>query len=89
MNACARVSRPLLPDPNDDMVVEVAIASRADFIVTHNTRDFVPAKRLGMTTVWVDNGSEQASHDADPAFIDYRITDIGDWLGEITGGTAA
>jgi len=48
MNACARVSRPLLPDPNDDMVVEVAIASRADFIVTHNTRDFVPAKRLGV-----------------------------------------
>lgn len=40
--------RPLLPDPNDDMVVEVAIASRADFIVTHNVRDFLPAKRLGL-----------------------------------------
>jgi len=51
-------------------------------------RNLVPAKRLGMTTVWVDNGSEQASHDADPAFIDYRITDIGDWLSEITGGAA-
>ena len=47
-------------------------------------RNLVPAKRLGMTTVWVDNGSEQASHDADPAFIDYRIADIGDWLEEIT-----
>ncbi len=43
-------------------------------------RNLVPAKKLGMTTVWVDNGSEQASHDADPAFIDYRIADIGDWL---------
>ena len=52
-------------------------------------RNLVPAKRLGMTTVWVDNGSEQASHDFDPAFIDYRITDIGDWLSEITGGEAA
>lgn len=40
--------RPLLPDPNDDMVVEVAVASRADFIVTHNLRDFVPASRLGL-----------------------------------------
>jgi predicted nucleic acid-binding protein len=39
--------RPLLPDPNDDMVVEVAVASRADFIVTHNLRDFGPAKRFG------------------------------------------
>ena len=48
----------------------------------------MPAKALGMTTVWVDNGSEQASHDADPAFIDYRITDIGDWLTEITGEEA-
>lgn len=51
-------------------------------------RNLVPAKQLGMTTVWVDNGSEQASHDADPAFIDYRITDIGDWLSEITRGEA-
>jgi putative hydrolase of the HAD superfamily len=51
-------------------------------------RNLVPAKQLGMTTVWVDNGSEQASHDADPAFIDYHIADIGDWLSEITGGEA-
>jgi len=51
-------------------------------------RNLIPAKQLGMTTVWVDNGSEQASHDADPAFIDYRIADIGDWLTEITGGEA-
>jgi putative hydrolase of the HAD superfamily len=52
-------------------------------------RNLVPAKRLGMTTVWVDNGSEQASHDADLAFIDYRIDDIGAWLTDITGGKAA
>jgi putative hydrolase of the HAD superfamily len=52
-------------------------------------RNLVPAKQLGMTTVWVDNGSEQASHDSDPAFIDYRITDVGDWLSEITGREAA
>jgi len=43
--------RPLLPDPNDDMVVEVAIASQASMIVTHNIRDFVPAKRLGLQIV--------------------------------------
>lgn len=40
--------RPLLQDPNDDMVVEVAVASQADFIVTHNLRDFGPAKRFGL-----------------------------------------
>ena len=48
-------------------------------------RNLKPAKDLGMTTVWIDNGSEQAGHGADPTFIDYRITDIGEWLTEITG----
>jgi putative PIN family toxin of toxin-antitoxin system len=40
--------RPLLSDPNDDMVVEVAIASQASIIVTHNVRDFAAAKHLGL-----------------------------------------
>lgn len=40
--------RPLLSDPNDDMVVEVAIASGAEIIVTHNVRDFALARRLGL-----------------------------------------
>ena len=35
-------------------------------------RNLAPAKALGMTTVWVDNGSERGGHDADPATIDYR-----------------
>jgi putative hydrolase of the HAD superfamily len=39
-----------------------------------------PAKALGMTTVWVDNGSERGSHAADEGFIDYRITDVSEWL---------
>ncbi len=48
-------------------------------------RNLRPAKALGMTTVWVDNGSEQANHEHDPTFIDYHIDDIGAWLTEITG----
>lgn len=48
-------------------------------------RNLAPAKALGMVTVWVDNGSEQASHDADPALIDYRTTDIARWLHSILG----
>ncbi|MFX9877843.1 HAD-IA family hydrolase, partial [Acinetobacter baumannii] len=31
-------------------------------------RNLRPAKQLGMTTVWVDNGSEQAPGDDDRAF---------------------
>ena len=52
-------------------------------------RNLAPAKALGMTTVWVDNGSEQAGRAADPDFIDYHIADIGGWLGEIVGEEVA
>jgi putative hydrolase of the HAD superfamily len=46
-------------------------------------RNLEPAKKLGMTTVWVNNGSERGSHGADPSFIDYTTHDIGVWLCEI------
>jgi hypothetical protein len=37
--------RPVLPDADDDMVLETAIIGRADGIVTFNRRDFEPAER--------------------------------------------
>ena len=32
--------RPFLRDPGDEMVLEVAVEAEAEFIVTHNARDF-------------------------------------------------
>ncbi len=46
-----------------------------------------PAKALGMTTVWVDNGSERGA-DGRGDFIDYQIHSVGEWLEQILGGTA-
>lgn len=40
--------RPHLRDPNDDLVLELAVAAACDAIVTHNTRDFVGAERFGI-----------------------------------------
>ena len=39
---------PLLSDPDDEPLVELAWASGANRIVTHNTRDLWPATRLGI-----------------------------------------
>jgi putative hydrolase of the HAD superfamily len=50
-------------------------------------QNLVPAKKLGMTTVWVDNGSERGSHAFDESIVDHRITDVGDWLEGILGET--
>jgi putative PIN family toxin of toxin-antitoxin system len=40
--------RPFLRDPDDDMLVELAIAARAQFIVTSNISDIAPARTLGI-----------------------------------------
>ncbi len=40
--------RPLLRDPNDDMVAELAVDARADAVVTHNLRDFAGLERFGV-----------------------------------------
>jgi predicted nucleic acid-binding protein len=38
--------RPQLPDPGDEMVLEAAVSGRADALVTHNRRHFIPAEKL-------------------------------------------
>jgi len=37
--------RPLSPDPNDDMILDIAINGRADALVTNNTKHFAAAGR--------------------------------------------
>ena len=43
--------RPFLSDPDDDLVLEVAVAGRVDAIVTYNLKDFQGCDRLGMRTI--------------------------------------
>lgn len=46
-------------------------------------RNLRPAKAIGMTTLWVDNGSEQGPPDGDLDFIDYRTPALAPWLESI------
>ncbi len=44
--------RPMLPDPNDEMVLETAINGHADAIITFNDRDFTGvAARFGCSVM--------------------------------------
>lgn len=38
--------RPLLSDPKDDMIVELAVAAQSDFIVTYNQSHFAEATQF-------------------------------------------
>lgn len=38
--------RPQLRDPKDEMVLEAAVNAEASFLITHNLRDFDPAKQF-------------------------------------------
>lgn len=43
--------RPLLPDPRDDLVLEVAVNGQCDRIITFNSRDFAGSDRFGITPI--------------------------------------
>lgn len=43
--------RPLLRDPSDDMVLELAVAAGCDAIVTYNKRHFAGAERFDVSTI--------------------------------------
>ncbi len=49
-------------------------------LVEDMAKNLTPAKAMGMTTVWVNNGSEHGDHLAEPAAIDLTITDVAEWL---------
>jgi putative PIN family toxin of toxin-antitoxin system len=43
--------RPVLRDSNDDTVLELAVAARASYIVTHHTKNFQRAAVLGVEPI--------------------------------------
>ena len=76
----------LRPKPHPDAYAGLCAAfdldPRESLFVEDMARNLKPAKAIGMTTVWVDNGSEQAP-DADRSYIDFHIHALAPWLEQI------
>jgi putative PIN family toxin of toxin-antitoxin system len=43
--------RPFLNDPDDDFILELAVAGNARYIVTHNLRNFAGAESFGIEAI--------------------------------------
>jgi len=70
------------PDPHGYALLceRFGIAPGRALLADDMAQNLAPAKALGMTTVWVDNGSERGNHGFDDGFIDHRVSDVGEWL---------
>ena len=75
------------PDPHGYKLLceRFGIDPKQALLADDMVKNLAPAKALGMTTIWVDNGSEQAGRDYDEAVVDVRVSDVGDWLESILG----
>jgi putative hydrolase of the HAD superfamily len=73
----------LVPKPDPSAYAGLCAAFDIDptqaVFVEDMARNLRPAKAIGMTTVWVDNGSEQAS-DTDRSYIDFTVHALAPWL---------
>ena len=43
--------RPALPDPDDDMILELAVAASCPYIITHNVADFLGCEPFGVEAI--------------------------------------
>lgn len=61
---------------------ELDINPRAALFVEDSAHNLVPAKALGMTTIWV-NVTGEADSSGHETHIDYEIADVAEWLSTI------
>ena len=75
------------PDPHgyELLCKRFGIDPKHALLADDMVQNLAPAKELGMTTVWVDNGSERGNHGYDEGLVGYRITNVGEWLESILG----
>jgi putative hydrolase of the HAD superfamily len=75
------------PDPHGYALLceRFGIDPRHSLLADDMIQNLRPAKAIGMTTVWVDNGSERGNHGFEEGVADYCIEDVAEWLETILG----
>ena len=66
----------------DSLCAQLDINPARALFVEDSAHNLVPAKVLGMTTIWVNHGTEAVSSDTEQ-YIDQEIADLNDWLSSI------
>ncbi len=66
----------------DSLCTQLDINPARALFVEDSAHNLVPAKVLGMTTIWVNHGTEAVSSDTEQ-YIDQEIADLNDWLSSI------
>ena len=76
----------LVPKPHPsayaNLCARLAIEPTRAVFFEDMARNLAPAKAIGMTTVWIDNGSEQGPEQGRD-FIDFTVHDLASWLHHI------
>ncbi len=62
------------------MLASFGIDPAASVFFEDMARNLAPAKKLGMGTIWINNGSEWGDNGAHPDFIDFETGDLAEWL---------
>lgn len=74
----------LVPKPEkaayQSLINTTGIDPTRSLFVEDMARNLRPAKDLGMTTIWVNTGSEWGARDHAPDFIDHEIDDLERWV---------
>jgi putative hydrolase of the HAD superfamily len=80
------VATGLIPKPApvgyDMLCAAHAINPKTAFFADDMTRNLQPAKAIGMATLWINNGSEQASANVDHSHIDHHSDCLTRWFTE-------
>jgi putative hydrolase of the HAD superfamily len=75
------VPKPALPSYHA-LCQELSIDPCRALFVEDSAHNLVPAKAIGMTTIWVNNDSQAASS-GNEIHIDHEISDVTEWLSQI------